>query len=185
MKGVVLRQFMDYVETHCGMDILDDALQHPSLAAGGAYTTVGNYPHTDLIMIAERVAQLRGTSVSVLMIDFGAHLFDALAASHSTLTQSFTSCIDMLASIEAVIHRDVRKLYPQAELPFFIVRKRVENTLLTLEYQSSRPFADLAEGLIRGAFVHYGIAPQADLTREDLAANGTHSLFTIQVQPQT
>jgi hypothetical protein len=49
---------------------------------------------------------------------------------------------------------------------------------LRLTYQSSRPFAPLAEGLIRGCLAHFG--EDADIEVEDLSAgSGTAARFVI------
>ena len=53
-----------------------------------------------------------------------------------------------------MVHVEVRKLYPDAELPSFVTRW--EGDAFVLEYRSQRPFAALAEGLLRGAIVHWG-----------------------------
>ncbi len=182
MKGIVLRQFIDYIEQRCGVDAIDDALQQPDLSSCGAYTAIGYYPHTDLVTIAQAICGSQSIPMPALMTEFGHHLFTVLATTHDNLVADFQTCLDMLASIETVIHRDVRKLYPSAELPFFQVKERIGNEYLVLEYRSSRPFADLAHGLIRGALDHYEIGPRTRLDRHDLAKDGTHALFTLQVQ---
>ena len=49
---------------------------------------------------------------------------------------------------------------------------------MRLTYQSTRPFAPLAEGLIRGCLAHFGEA--ADIEIEDLSAGaGTAARFLI------
>jgi len=52
------------------------------------------------------------------------------------------------------IHVEVRKLYPDAELPTFTCDTSTPGRL-TMLYRSSRPFADLAEGLIAGCIAHF------------------------------
>jgi hypothetical protein len=45
-------------------------------------------------------------------------------------------------------------------------------------YRSKRPFADLAEGLIRGCIRYFN--EEIDLTREDLPSDGgAHTRFTL------
>ena len=64
----------------------------------------------------------------------------------------------------------MRKLYPDAELPTFEVKRPSADELQML-YKSKRPFADLALGLIRGCADHYG--ERVEIERVDLATNGT------------
>jgi hypothetical protein len=60
-----------------------------------------------------------------------------------------------LASIEDVIHVEVRKLYPDAELPRFESTFPVEGSM-EFVYRSPRHFDDLAAGLIAGCIEHFG-----------------------------
>jgi len=50
---------------------------------------------------------------------------------------------------------EVRKLYPDAELPHFATRHRDDQKMI-LEYTSSRRMSDLAHGLIEGCLNHFG-----------------------------
>ena len=65
------------------------------------------------------------------------------------------SAFTFLASIDGHIHVEVRKLYPDAELPRFECRM-LGPSQMEMIYTSSRPFADLAEGLIVGCAKHFG-----------------------------
>src|SRR4051812_29975749 len=67
------------------------------------------------------------------------------------------SSFRFLERINNYIHVDVRKLYPEAELPSFECDTS-QPGCMRLTYRSSRPFAALAEGLIRGCLVHFGEA---------------------------
>ena len=72
---------------------------------------------------------------------------------------------------------EVRKLYPEAELPSFQCDTSRPGSM-RLTYQSTRPFAPLAEGLLRGCLSHYGEV--ADVDVEDLSAGaGTAARFLI------
>jgi len=52
------------------------------------------------------------------------------------------------------VHIEVLKLYPDAELPSFTIDHVDDKTLIML-YKSSRPFAMLAQGLIKGAAEYF------------------------------
>ena len=77
-------------------------------------------------------------------------------------------------------HGEVRKLYPDAELPTFTCDTSTPGRL-TMLYRSSRPFADLAEGLIAGCVAHFG---EPMLMHRDNIANshGTHVRFVLTKQ---
>ena len=68
-------------------------------------------------------------------------------------------------------------MYPEAELPSFECDTS-EPQRLRLTYRSTRPFAALAEGLIRGCVAHYGEV--VDIEIEDLSGGaGTAARFVI------
>ena len=88
-----------------------------------------------------------------------------------------TSTFELLLRVEEVIHVEVKKLNPDAELPSFSF-PAVEEGKLEIVYQSTRPFADLAHGLIEACIEHY----QENLVviRKDLDGEpGTHASFTL------
>jgi hypothetical protein len=64
-----------------------------------------------------------------------------------------------------VIHVEVLKLYPDAELPSFRVEQRGDDTM-TLTYRSNRHMSPLAVGLIEGAAAHYGRRVHIDQTAQ-------------------
>jgi hypothetical protein len=181
MKGVVIKSFEAFLEEGGHEALADEAFSLESLSSNGAYTNVGNYPASDLISMVVHISETTGQPAGLLVRDFGEYLFHVLASAHADIIKGFSSCVDMLAGIESVIHRDVRKLYSSAELPRFDIEARDGDDSITLVYQSSRPFADLAEGLIKGAFAHYGIKKVASLKRYDVATDGTHSKFEVAV----
>ena len=62
------------------------------------------------------------------------------------------------------MHVEVRKLYPEAELPTFETSFPAPNTM-HLIYRSKRPFSALAYGLIKGCASYYG--EQIEISMED------------------
>jgi hypothetical protein len=81
-----------------------------------------------------------------------------------------TDLVPFLESLEGVVHVEVRKLYPDAELPSFVTRW--DGDVFILEYRSARPFASLAEGLLKGAIEHWG--GRYALTRRSNGVPGGH-----------
>ena len=179
MKGMVFKFFEQHVAARLGEEALDDLLNHPGLSTGGAYTSVGNYPTSDLTCMVTTLSERTGLPVKDLLNTFGHDLFRNLAEGHSAIMAKFDDCLDMLAGIESVIHRDVRKLYNDAELPRFEVMTHERGQRIVLVYSSSRPFADLAHGLIQGALAYYGVSERAAVTRKDLSPDGTNAQFDI------
>lgn len=181
MKGMVFRSFERFVEAGWPGTTADDMMSLPDLESGGAYTSVGYYPHTEFLSMAIYVAETTRMPIDQLVKQFGEVLFADLAAGHPDMVKSYQSPIALLAVIESVIHVDVRKLYTTTELPRFDVLGRDSDQSITLDYQSKRPFADLAEGLMWGCLDHYGVKEASSVLREDIASDGTHSVFTVRV----
>jgi hypothetical protein len=104
-------------------------------------------------------------------------LFNRFYVMFPAYFENIPSSFHFMNRIEDYIHVEVRKLYPEAELPSFVCDNS-EPGCLRLTYQSTRPFASLAEGLIRGCVAHYGEA--ADIEVEDLSGGaGTAARFVI------
>ena len=96
-------------------------------------------------------------SVPDLFKSYGEHLFGRLAVIYPKLIGAAGSTFDLLQNLDNVIHREVRRLYPDAELPRFEVIERTPSRMVVM-YASKRHFADLAEGLLRASGRHFGHA---------------------------
>lgn len=155
MKGMVFREFLELVETKFGADVADDILDAAELASDGAYTAVGTYDHAEMIALVSALSEEVSLPAEALLHAFADHLMGVFAREHPTF---FTEAGDALSFIESVdrhIHVEVRKLYPDAELPRFSCARSHEDEM-EVEYRSSRPFAELALGLMRAAGTHFG-----------------------------
>ena len=149
MKGVVFTELMDMVEKKFGPDLMDDVLDECTLESGGAYTSVGTYNHIELLEIVRVLSKHTGISVKDLVHTYGHHLFFRF---HDMMPQFFEkpkSAFEFLESVHNYIHVEVRKLYPDAALPSFATERKSDDTLIMI-YTSRCPFADFAEGLMRG-----------------------------------
>jgi len=87
--------------------------------------------------------------------------------------------LDFLEGVERYIHVEVRKLYPDAELPTFECERKSDDHLVMV-YSSGRHFEDLCEGLIKGAVLHF--QREASIERE--ALDDGRERFSIQLQPR-
>lgn len=165
MKGVVFREFLDHVETGYGEAMVDRLLDETDLPSGGAYTRVGYYDHEEMLALVGKAAELTGKPPRDLLVGFGQTLFGTLIASHAQ--HGVAHPFDLFERIHGVIHRDVRKLYPDAEVPEIIVASRDGERRIDVEYSSSRPMADLCEGMILATLDHYGKAADYEIVRTD------------------
>jgi hypothetical protein len=167
MKGMVFTEFIEFAEQHYGADTVDDAIEAADLESGGAYTAVGTYDYRELVAILQQLAERTGASSSTLLYQFGRSLFPRFASMYGQFFDGIDSAFDFLSQIENYIHMEVRKLYPDAELPQFECQRHSE-THLDLTYRSQRGLGDLAHGLIAGCIDHFDEPLQ--ITRQELAA---------------
>lgn len=154
MLGIVFTEFMEMVEDKFSADILDEVLDTPGLSNDGAYTAVGYYDHTDMIRMVVSLSKIVDLPVDDLIEVFGQHMFSILSGKYPALISDKKSSMDVLESIDTAVHREVIKLYPQAELPEFKCDRHSENHL-TMHYRSKRPFSRLALGLMKGCGEHF------------------------------
>ncbi|MDG2035876.1 MAG: heme NO-binding domain-containing protein, partial [Pseudomonadales bacterium] len=108
----------------------------------------------EILSLVGRLQKLTGTPAAELLETYGKYLFPKLASQMTAMSLKFNGAIDLLCSLESIIHKEVLKLYPDAELPSFNIKKINAKEIL-MEYLSCRPFAHLAKGLIDGCGDYY------------------------------
>lgn len=175
MKGVVFTEFLDMVEQRFSADMVDDIIDDAQLPNGGAYTAVGTYPHGEMVAMVVALSQRSGVAVPDLIRTFGQHLFGRFALAYPRFFEGVHDAFGFLSGIEDIIHAEVLKLYPDAELPRFIVEHHDAQRLVLL-YQSPRHFEDLAEGLMHGCVAHFGEPIRIE---REVPASGTAQRFTL------
>lgn len=153
MKGVVFTEFLEMVEEKFSPEVADRVVTSCDLSTGGAYTAVGTYDAGEMIQLVTRLAEVVGAPVSDLLLAFGRHLFARFVVLYPMFFERARGSFDFLGNVETYIHLEVRKLFPDAELPRFDTHPR--GSALEMVYRSERPFAKLAEGLIRGCIDHF------------------------------
>jgi hypothetical protein len=180
MKGVVFTELLEMVEAQFGMEIADQIIESADLPSGGAYTAVGTYDYHEVLQLVSQLSQAVAVDPATLVQAFGQHLFGRLAAAYPMLFEGIEDTQALLLRVDDFIHVEVHKLYPEAELPKVLARS-LPHGQLEVSYSSTRPFADLAEGLIRGCAAHFQEAIL--LEREDLSdPPGTAARFVVSMQ---
>ena len=176
MKGVVFVEFLEMVEAEFSADLADDIIDDCELPSGGAYTTVGTYDHSEMVSLVGALSQRTGMPAPDLIRAFGEYLFERFHVHHNDFFDGINDSLDFLERIEDVIHVQVRKLYPNAELPRFEI-ERPDPDHLRMVYRSDRHMGDLAEGLIRQCIAHYGTPVTVE--RHDLDDSGGRVRFEL------
>lgn len=177
MKGVIFTEFLDFVGASYGDDTVDDIIDASDLPSGGAYTAVGTYDHAEMVSLCTALSERTGAPASDLVRGFGSHLSCTFAKGYPAFFARSGNFFDFLESIEAHIHVEVRKLYPDAELPTFKVEERTP-TRMVLHYRSPRRMGDLAEGLILGSASQFGVKAQVQASPVE-GSDGQATRFVI------
>ncbi len=154
MKGVVFTEFLEMVSQRFGDDLVDDMITDAQIPHEGAYTSVGTYPHEEMVALLGSMSGHTGLAVDALLEIFGQHLFGRFYAHHPQFMDSTPDPLDFLMGIETIVHTDVRKLYPDAQLPRFDTHRIAENQIV-MHYSSVHNFSSLAAGLLKGCAEHY------------------------------
>lgn len=154
LKGMVFTQFLDMVEERFSPEVADKIIIQADLPSGGAYTSVGTYDHAEIVALVVQLSQETGLPASTLVTEFGGFLFQRFSELYPQFFAETSSTFAFLRSVEHYIHIEVRKLYPDAELPSLTCH--IEGDHMMIIYRSKRQMADLAEGLINGAIDHFG-----------------------------
>ena len=177
MKGIVFCEFVEMMEAEFTADMADEIISSTELESGGAYTTVGTYDHHEMLALVAQLSEKTGAPVPDLVRAFGRYLFGRFVELYPTFFEGVDGAFSFLDRIEEHVHVEVRKLYPDAELPTFATSRPNDVTMIMV-YQSKRPFADLAHGLIEGCITHYG--EPINVESEDLSNDGrTQVRFTL------
>ncbi len=161
MKGIVFTEFLEMVEDQFSLELADQIIEDSKLKSGAAYTSVGTYDYEELLKLVTALSAHTDIPINDLVRSFGTHLLGKFFQLYPQYFNSTKNSFEFLDSIENKIHVNVKKLYPDAELPTFDAKFPNSNEM-ELTYQSNRPFASLAHGLIEGVIHHY----QEDITVE-------------------
>ncbi len=165
VKGVVFTEFLEMVEASYSPAMVEEIIEAADLPSGGAYTAVGTYPHRELLILLRVLSSKTGEKPATLLHAFGEVMFRSYLRSHHRFFHNITNAFDLFAHVENYIHKEVKKLYPDAKPPHFDIECHTAQRF-TMVYRSPRPFADLCEGLIHAALHHYG--ETAEVHRTDL-----------------
>lgn len=154
MKGVVFTEFIEFIENKFGFDISDKMIEDSSTSTDGIFTQAGNYPFEDMLNMVLKLSEITNVPLSDLVQAYGEHLFNRLITIYPKPVSVYNNTFDFVSNVENVVHPEVKKLYPDSDLPSFIDQNLNGNTL-EITYVSTKPLMDFAKGLIIGCAKHY------------------------------
>lgn len=155
MKGVIFVELLRMAEASAGEELVDEVLDGLTLESGGAYSAIGDYSCGELFSLVGAFSERMAAPADDLQKMFGHWMFDYFFENYGEFFADKNTAFDMLASIEGEVHVEVRKLYPDAELPKFETLQTSE-TEMVMTYRSARPLQSFCHGLIEACLSHYG-----------------------------
>ncbi|MDX1420723.1 MAG: heme NO-binding domain-containing protein [Rubricoccaceae bacterium] len=179
MKGIIFNVVEEIVHRAHGEAAWDELLLDAGV--GGAYTSLGSYPDADLYRIVEAASARLGMPPADVLRWIGREGISRFHDRYPELFEAHPDTRSFVLSLNGIIHPEVRKLYPGADVPDFAFDASTPG-VLHMTYDSPRRLCAFAEGLIEGAALHYGEAVEfrqpACMHRGDPAC-----VFVLQFQP--
>jgi hypothetical protein len=152
IKGIVFSLLQEVVTREYGEDAWDDLLDAAGLE--GVYTSPGSYPDEEFHRLAAAASVALDRPPDDVIRWFGRNALHLLAEAYPQLFTSHASTRPFLLTLNDIIHPEVRKLYPGADVPIFDYDTSSPD-VLRLGYRSKRQLCVLGEGLIQGAADYY------------------------------
>jgi hypothetical protein len=153
VKGVVFNLLEQLVCKEFGESGWRHVLQDADV--DGSFTSLDTYPDTVLRKLVAAVGKRAQKTPGEALQWFGRHSMPLLFLKYPQFFDSQTSTRSFILTLNDIIHPEVRRLYPGADVPWFDFDTSSPDTLL-LGYQSPRKLCALAHGFIEGAADHYG-----------------------------
>ncbi|MHA6327073.1 heme NO-binding domain-containing protein [Roseivivax sp. CAU 1753] len=178
MKGVIFVELIRMAEHAFGEDTVDKVIENVDLANGGAFTTVGNYPCSELIKIVMAFSDHSGLSADTLQLKFGHWMMDFFAEHYPEFFVEKSCAFAFLEAVDQEIHVEVKKLYPDAELPRFETERQGEDRL-KMVYYSPRPLHAFCQGLIEACLARFGQEASIKRVLHPAGANSTTFDITL------
>jgi hypothetical protein len=152
MKGIVFNLLEEIVRREYGEATWDQLLTATGLK--GAYTSLGSYEDEELYRLVGAAASTLSLPADAVIRWFGQKAMPLFAEKYPKFFEPHRSTRAFVLTLNDIIHPEVRKLYPGAQVPVFGYDVSSAESL-GMTYQSSRKLCALAEGLILGAADYY------------------------------
>ncbi|GGZ99752.1 guanylate cyclase [Arenicella chitinivorans] len=177
MKGIILSEFVEFLEDTVGPEQAQAIIDNSGVSSGGAYSRVGQYDYQELIQLLTQAVTDTEHETSFLLQAFSDHLFGVFKRDYQVFFDGVSSAAQMLSQIDNHIHVEVKKLYPDAELPKF--EYQTDGKQFTLDYQSPRPLAAVAQALVNACIKYFG--NREELVSCEIAEDQCAAKFVIQL----
>lgn len=154
MKGIVFNLLEEFIAEKLGEEKYEEIVAGCDMMTKEPFVGPGTYPDDDLFAIVGKTVEVSGIALPDALRAFGRFCFPKLAERFPDFIVPHTHPKSFLKTVDTVIHVEVRKLYPDAEPPYFTYDDPTPDRLI-MRYSSKRRLCHLMEGLIDGVSDYY------------------------------
>ncbi|GAC1595927.1 MAG: heme NO-binding domain-containing protein [Acidimicrobiales bacterium] len=153
MKGILFNLAEEVVTEAYGPEMWDELLRTSHV--DGAYTSLGNYPDAEFTSLVAAAVIVMELPEAEIVRFIGAGAIPLLAQRFPEFFDPYHSTEAFVLTLNEIIHPEVRKLYPGADVPEFEFDHDAQGHLL-VNYRSARKLCSLADGFIQGSAGYFG-----------------------------
>lgn len=155
MQGIIFNALEEFVLENADMATWNAVIDKSQVASKGVYTSGVNYDDSEIVSLATQLCSELSIPLEDGLKLFGEFLFSFLMNNGPIELGQYDNAQTLLENLDGVVHRDVKRLHPDAYTPFFSYEP-VDKETGKLTYFSRRKLCMVAEGLLKGAAKHYG-----------------------------
>ena len=178
MKGVIFTELVNFMEDAVGVVFADEVLTKADLPNGGAFTAVGSYPSAHALKLVDIASEMSGIPGDELCRKYGSFLFGRFHVLFPDIMKLYATVDALLDHVGPHIHEEVRILYPGAQPPSVVTTREGDDLVVT--YESHRPLAHIAYGLIAQSIEHY---QDPRILTWEANASGNRAVFKLAPAP--
>lgn len=146
MKGIIMTLLERMVLEEAGLELWQSMLDETGLP--GVYTAGGLYDDEELFALVNSLSNKTAVARELVLCKFGRYTMTIFRELYPMFFDEGMGFFDFLLSVDSVIHLEVKKLYPDAQLPSFSFEHVKGGKQLKVRYESNRQLCDLAIGLM-------------------------------------
>ncbi|MFN8549135.1 MAG: heme NO-binding domain-containing protein [Candidatus Eisenbacteria bacterium] len=154
MQGIIFNLLEQFIVEQWGAEAYGSILGSCALSTFEPLGQSSVRPDRDLVVIINRLAEVRGTTPAEVLRTFGRFAFPRLAARHASWLLGHDSALSLLLAVEHVIHLEVRRRDEHARPPHFEFESLGPGIML-LRYHSERKVCAMVAGMIDGVADHF------------------------------
>ena len=170
MKGFVLSGALSFLENLFDQDVVWDQMDYREIPKGGIYSPMIDYPDESLQKFIEHVAGFLNMPCSRLSKIMGIHLFAELLSLNPSWVEQAGNTFELLKSHGTALNEDMERAFPGFIGPSFDCFE-FSSDRMKINYKSLFLPADVAEGLIAAAAIHYNENFFIEPIKPDLTVN--------------